>query len=112
MSKHITLVLDEDLAQLALLALRDAENRLLGDSFPLDRFLPDLASRQALVEAYHEYNGDPEVFAEDLTDSLTSEFRFFDPNRALGMLEDRLHQAIKEAGIEVRADQPEMQDLY
>jgi hypothetical protein len=110
--KTVTLVLDETVAQLALLALRNAEDRLIGDSFPLDRFIPDLAERQALVKAFHAYNGDPETFEEDMSSPSASQFPYFNPNWSLGMLWDQLRHAMKDAGIEIRADQPDVKDMY
>src|SRR6266480_5629381 len=49
----VTLTLDVTLAQIVLLALRNAEDRELGEC-RFDRFEPDLATRQAFMKAYHQ----------------------------------------------------------
>jgi hypothetical protein len=100
----ITLTLDVTLAQIVLLALRDAEDEKLGDC-RFDRFVPDLVERQAFMKAFHAYNGDPEIFEEEMADQEVSQFRYFNPNNALGMLWAQLYQAVEDAGLEVRAEQ-------
>src|SRR5450631_3799284 len=100
----VTLTLDATLAQIVLLALRNAEDNQLGEC-RFDRFEPDLAKRQAFMKAFHAYNGDPEIFEEDMESPQTSQFTYFNPNYALGMLWSQLFQAVEEAGLEVRAQQ-------
>jgi hypothetical protein len=100
----VILKLDATLAQIVLLALRNAEDRHLGEC-RLDRFVPDLAERQALMKAYHAYNGDPEIFEEDMASPEASRFPYFNPNWFLGMLWEQLYQAMEDAGLEVRAQE-------
>lgn len=110
--KIVTLVLDETVAQLALLALRNAEDRLIGDSFRFDRFIPDLAQRQAFMQRYHAYNGDPEIYEEDMSSPRASQFPCFNPNWSLGMLWEQLRHAMEDAGIEIHANEFDANDLY
>lgn len=101
---NIALTLDATLAQIVLLALRNAEDKYLGEC-RFDRFVPDLAARQAYMKAFHSYNGDPEIFEEDMAGPESSQFRYFNPNYALGMLWSQLYQAVEDAGLEVRAQE-------
>ncbi len=103
-TQTITLTLDVTLAQIVLVALRNAEDKQLGEC-RFDRFEPDLTKRQAFMKAFHAYNGDPEIFEEDMESQEASQFTYFNPNYALGMLWSQLSQAVEDAGLEVRAQQ-------
>lgn len=46
--------------------LGDIQGNAGCNDFDLKAFVPDIEERRAIMKAFHEYNGDPECFEEDL----------------------------------------------
>jgi predicted glycosyltransferase involved in capsule biosynthesis len=55
--------------------------------FDLEKSVPSLEDRRALMKAYHEYNGDPEEFMEE---EEFGTFRWFKDYALMGYLADRV----------------------
>jgi len=74
------------------------------DDIDFEPLVPNLADRQAIMKRYHEWNGDPEVWEEDLaTDSTFAQCRYWSYGALLDYFAYRLapdiEQELREAGM-------------
>jgi hypothetical protein len=66
--------------------LGDHQSNAGCNDFDLSSFVPDVEERRAIMKAFHEYNGDPECFEEDLADGKT--FKYTEDFCIVGLLKD------------------------
>lgn len=93
---NISIEIDETVLQILLLALQDARDKNIGE-LDFTKLVPSLEERQRVMKLYHQYNGDPEVFQEDIENG--DEFLYFDPNDALFILYEESIKALEAKGI-------------
>ena len=97
----IKIELDETVAQLIMISLRDAEDSNIGE-VRFDHIEPNLEKRRTYFKQFHQYNGDSEVFEDD--EKAGDEFIYVSPNDTLGMLWRAIHDAMEQSGLEIVGD--------
>lgn len=96
MGKEVTIMIDETLLQIALIALQDAEDKNVGE-IDLEKLLPSYEERERLMKLYRQYNGDPEVHEEDIEHG--DQFLYANPNHFLFILYTEALEALKSKGV-------------
>lgn len=93
--RKITITIDENLLQMALIALQDAEDKNVGE-IDLEKLFPSYEEREKLMKLYRQYNGDPEVHEEDIANG--DQFLYANPNHFLFILYTEALEALKAKG--------------
>ncbi len=76
------------------------------DDLEFAKLVPELADRQAIMKRFHECNGDPEVWAEDLAaDSTFAQCRYWKYGAALAYFAHQLAPDIERKLRKAGADQ-------
>jgi len=104
----VSIEVDITALQLLLLALQDARDKNIGE-IDLRKLLPSLEERQAFMKLYHQENGDPEVYKEDIENG--NPFLYFNPNDALFILYGAAIEALKAQGITPFVEQVDKYEL-
>jgi hypothetical protein len=106
--RKMKIEIDETALQILLLALQDARDKNIGD-IDLRKLLPSLEDRQAFMKLYHQENGDPKVYEEDL--KYNCEFLYFNPNDALFILYGAAIKALEAKGVTPFVEQYDKYEL-